>query len=44
MAYNKWHNVNNLDECVKNMSLNIGAGKLHEKNPSEKLGGEMGNP
>ena len=39
MAYNKWHNLNNLDECVQNMSLNIGTGKLHVKNPSEKWGG-----
>ena len=39
MAYNKWHNLNNLDECVQNMSLNNGKGKLHVKNPSEKWGG-----
>ena len=36
MAFNKRHNLNNLDECVQNMSLNIGTGKLHAKNPSEK--------
>ena len=38
MSFNKWHNLSNLDECVQNMALNIGAGKLHVKNPSEKWG------
>ena len=28
-----------LDECVQNMSLNIGTSKLHVKNPSEKCDG-----
>ena len=36
MAYNKWHNVNNLDECVQNKSLNVGTGKLNVKNLLEK--------
>ena len=36
MAYSKWHNLNNLDECVQNLSLKVGAGKLNVKNPSEK--------
>ena len=39
MAYNKWHNLNRIDECVQNLSLNIGTGKLHVKNPLEKWGG-----
>ena len=43
MAYKIWQNLNNLDECVQNMSLN-GTGKLHIKNPSEKWGGLGGKP
>ena len=39
MVYNKWHSLNNLDECVQNMSLNVDTGKLHVKDPSEKWGG-----
>ena len=39
MAYNKWHNLNNLDECVQKMSLNVGTGKLHVKNSLQKWGG-----
>ena len=40
MAYNEWHNLNNLDECVQSMSLNVGTGKLHAKIPSEKWVGK----
>ena len=38
MAYNKWYNLHNLDECVKNNSLNAQTGKLHVKNLLEKSG------
>ena len=39
MAYDKCHNLNNLDECVQNKFLNVGTGKLHVKNNMEKWGG-----
>ena len=42
MAYNKWHNLNNLDKCVQNMSLNVGTGKLNVKNSSEIWDGMRG--
>ena len=32
MAYDKWHNLNNQDECVQNKYLNVETGKLHVKN------------
>ena len=33
---NKWHNLNNLDECVQNKFLNVETAKLHVKNLLEK--------
>ena len=35
IAYDKWHNPNNLDECVENNFLNVGTGKLHLKHHLE---------
>ena len=39
MACNKWHQLNNLDECVQSKLVNVGLGKLHMKNHTEKWGG-----
>ena len=44
MAYNKSHNLNNLDKCVQNMSLNVGTGKLYEKIHQKNEVGWEGNP
>ena len=31
-----YKNLNKQDESVQNMSLTVGTGKMHVKNPSEK--------